>query len=196
MKAIDVEKIRFEFGESWSVAEKWDDSPIFRQGISRLNGEYKDEITGEVCRVGSKAVDIIGVRGDDLYLFEVKDFRGHAIETKRRYDEGLPLAIACKMRDTIAGLVGAGKRTSNPWTDTCHRILLRPNGLVHVVAWIEPPALRPSEPRNKGIVRDKVLIDNIKRLLSWLTAHVIVTSPFNRRIEDLDVHNLPGAGQS
>ncbi len=36
MKAIDVERIRFEFGESWTLAEKWDDSRAFLSGIGKL----------------------------------------------------------------------------------------------------------------------------------------------------------------
>ncbi|WP_437877258.1 hypothetical protein [Sorangium sp. So ce513] len=101
MKAIDVERIRFEFGESWTVAEKWDDSRAFLDGIGQLKGEWTDERTGERVRVGTKAVDIVGVREDRLYLIEVKDYRGYPIETKRRQPHVLPLIIACKVRDTV-----------------------------------------------------------------------------------------------
>ncbi|XXY46385.1 hypothetical protein WME91_40935 [Sorangium sp. So ce269] len=60
MKSIDVERIRFEFGESWTLAEKWDDSRAFLSGIGKLQGEWTDETTGDLVRVGSKAVDIVG----------------------------------------------------------------------------------------------------------------------------------------
>ena len=54
MKGIDVERIRFEFGDSWTIVEKWDDADVFRNGIQRLSG--------------SKAVDLVGVREGCLYL--------------------------------------------------------------------------------------------------------------------------------
>lgn len=33
MKTIDEQAIRFEFGDSWTVVEKWDDSRAFKDGI-------------------------------------------------------------------------------------------------------------------------------------------------------------------
>ena len=53
MTVIDVERIRFEFGESWTIAEKWDAADAFRRGVCRLQD--------------SKAVDIVGVRDGNLW---------------------------------------------------------------------------------------------------------------------------------
>ncbi|WP_433933852.1 hypothetical protein AB3662_05430 [Sorangium cellulosum] len=195
MKAIDVERIRFEFGESWTVAEKWDDSRAFLDGIGKLKGEWTDERTGELVRVGSKAVDIVGVCEGRLYLIEVKDYRGYPIETKRRQPHALPLAIACKVRDTVAGLVGAGRLGAEPWVESCARLLVERKLRVHVVAWIADPDLRAAEPIKKREVWQKERSDRLKQRLSWLTPYVTVASPFDGRVGDVTAQSLPGAGQ-
>ena len=55
-----------------------------------------------------------GAHGD-LYWIEVKDFRGYRIQNKRRLSEGeLAIEVAQKVRDSIAGIIGA-YRTSGSW---------------------------------------------------------------------------------
>ncbi|WP_437308457.1 hypothetical protein [Sorangium sp. So ce388] len=195
MKALEVERIRFELGDSWTVAEKWDDSRAFREGVGRLHGEYPDETTGEPVRVGSQAVDIIGVREDRLYLIEVKDYRGYPIETKRRQLHELPLRIACKVRDTVTGLVGAGRLGKALWAQECARLIVKPRPCVFVIAWIEDAELRAAEPIKKREIWQKERSDRLKQRLSWLTPHVTVASPFDGRVTDVTAQSLPGAGQ-
>lgn len=195
MKTIDVENIRFAFGESWTVAEKWDDSPAFLGGVARLQGQWEDEQTGEIVRVGSKAVDLVGVRGNDIYLIEVKDYRGYPIETKKRQLRELPLAIGCKVRDTVAGLIGASRSITDRWVSACGRLLAEQKPRVYVVAWIVDPALRAAEPVQKRAIWQKERRDRIEQHLSWLTRHVTVASPFEKPLADVTAENLPGAGQ-
>ncbi|WP_437939327.1 hypothetical protein [Sorangium sp. So ce341] len=195
MKAIDVERIRFEFGESWTLAEKWDESRAFLSGIGRLQGEWTDDDTGAPARVGTKAVDIVGVREGRLYLIEVKDYRGYPIETKKRQPHELPIAIACKVRDTVAGLVGAGRQGAEPWVESCARLLVERKARVHVIAWIADPDLRAAEPIKKREIWQKERSDRLKQRLSWLTRYVTVASPFDGRVGDVTAQSLPGAGQ-
>jgi hypothetical protein len=195
VKALDVERIRFEFGESWTVAEKWDDTSAFLRGVCRLNGELVDEATGDVVPTGSKAVDIVGVREGDLYLIEVKDYRGYPIETKRRQAHDLPLAIGCKVRDTVAGLIGAGRSGAEPWLETCARLLHDRRRRLYVIAWIADPELRPAEPVKKRAIWQKQRSDVLKQRLSWLTPYVTVASPFGQLVGDVIAQSLPGAGQ-
>ncbi|KYG07072.1 hypothetical protein BE21_31220 [Sorangium cellulosum] len=195
MKAIDVERIRFEFGDSWSLAEKWDESRAFLSGIGKLQGEWTDDDTGALARVGTKAVDIVGVRDDRLYFIEVKDYRGYPIETKKRQPHELPIAIACKVRDTVAGLVGAGRQGAAPWVESCARLLVEQKARVHVIAWIADPDLRAAEPIKKREIWQKERSDRLKQRLSWLTPYVTVASPFDGRVGDVTAQSLPGAGQ-
>ena len=181
MTVIDVERIRFEFGASWTIVEKWDNTDAFRHGVCKLQD--------------SKAVDIVGVRDGDLYLIEVKDYRGYAIESKARQSNELPLVMGCKVRDTIAGLVGASRMVPTPWLDTCAGLLLEKKQRVYVVAWVADPAVRPSEPLQKRDTWMKTRRDGVKQRLSWLTSYVQVENPFNGRVGDVVAQNLPGAGQ-
>ncbi len=195
MKVIEEGHIRFEFGESWTVAEKWDDTRIFRDGLQKLNGEVLDEQTGQTVPVGSRAVDIVGVRHDDLYLIEVKDYRGYAIETKKRQTADLPLLIGSKVRDTVAGLVGASRSAPAAWVDTCARLLVERKRRVFVLAWVADPALRVAEAVTKRNMWQMERRDRLKQRLAWLTPHVVVASPFDGSVVDVMTHNLPGAGQ-
>ena len=136
MKLLQVEKIAFTFDDDWTVVEKWDDSRVFRNGIMKLNGDVWDVDRQTSQRVGTKAVDILGVRGSDLYFIEVKDFRGHP-ETKAQDVRARAVEIACKVRDTLAGVVGANCTHKEPWVETCAALLARPGCRVIVVAWIE-----------------------------------------------------------
>ncbi len=197
MKIIDVERIRFCFGESWTMVEKWDDSRLFRDGICKLNGEVRDEETGAPGKLGTKAVDIIGVRDGDLYLIEVKDFRGHAIETKKRQPSELPLTIGCKVRDTIAGLIGASRQNRAPWVETCAKLLVDGQRRIFVVAWIEDADLRKEEPIKKRTTWQMERAHRLKQRLSWLTHKVIVASPLDKASQvDVSAQNLPGVGRA
>jgi hypothetical protein len=99
MTELRVDGVMLLFDDAWSVA-KWDDSIWYRSGIERLQGDLDGRSEG------TKAMDVVGMRDDIPYLFEVKDFRGYPIENKYRHVSELPLEIGLKARDTIAGMVG------------------------------------------------------------------------------------------
>lgn len=185
MTIVDVERIRFEFGATWTFVEKYDDSAVYRDGIGKLPG--------------SKAVDIVGVRAGRLYLIEVKDFRGHAIENKDRQKEDLAIEIGSKVRDTLSGLIGAHRRGKKEWVEVCANLLvtgLKTPDVVQVVSWVEDAAPRSSEPENKRFVRRGVLRQRLEQRLAWLTARARLDSPLAPRfVPDVTACSLEGAGQ-
>ena len=73
-----------------AFAEKYDDWQHYRNQYNRACG-------------GSKAVDFIVSKNDELWLIEVKDFR----QQRRVKTIDLADEIALKVRDTMAGLVSA-----------------------------------------------------------------------------------------
>ena len=167
MKGIDVERIRFEFGDSWTIVEKWDDADVFRNGIQRLSG--------------SKAVDLVGAREGCLYLMEVKDSHLEPIQNKERQINGdLAQEIGQKVRDTVAGLVGAHRLGRAEWVSSCAKILLASSltqPRVRVVAWIEDGGLRHAESHSKRGARHTTLYAQLQQSLVWLTRHVSMESP-------------------
>lgn len=177
--SIDEGHLRFAFDERWEV-EKWDDAAAYRSGICKLEG--------------SGAVDIAGIYdGVDYYFFEIKDYRG----TPRAItDSELTLWVAHKVRDTIAGIVGAGfmhadeavyKRHIEAWTKAS--ATTRPR----VILWIEEDYLSrlPKDGRKAALA---TLTDLLKTKLKWLTTYVTATNLDTSTTHGLTVSNLPGAG--
>lgn len=196
VKTFDEENLRFRFGDRWQV-EKWDTCAVYTGGVGKLSGELTDKKQGTLRREGTKAVDFVGILDEEkLFLFEVKDFRGHHLENKSRQVNELPLEIGLKVRDTLAGLTGAYARTGGAaWVEQYGGLLLGRQHQVHVVAWIADDRLRPMEPRGKRAARDSERYAKIKQKLAWLTPRVRVEDPFELGVPDVSVENLAGAGR-
>lgn len=171
MTSLPVDGIELVFDDSWAVA-KWDESRSYLDGVFKLNGrlDERDE--------GTKAVDVIGLREYVPFLFEVKDFRGVAIENQKRQLHELPLEVGLKARDTVAGVLGCVA------LDKQHALLHRwleaaraRNKQVQVVALIAEDAARPGEPMGKRQTRESVRDARVKQRLAWLTPRVAVVDP-------------------
>lgn len=171
MTQLPIDGIRLEFDDSWAVA-KWDDARWYLDGIHKLNGELDGRPEG------TKAVDAVGVRDDVPYLFELKDFRGLAIENKQRQLNELPLEIGLKVRDTVAGLVGwvaLGKQDELPlrWVHAARE----QRQLVRVLALIAEDSSRPGESAHKRSARESERANRVKQRIAWLTPRVLVNDP-------------------
>ncbi|HEY2343094.1 MAG TPA: hypothetical protein VGH90_08710, partial [Chthoniobacteraceae bacterium] len=104
-KVLDIERQRFEFGDRWIVAFKYDDSVFYRKEAAALQGSI------DAIPQSAKAVDVIGLHdGMGLFLLEAKDFRGHRIANKPRMQGEVAVEVAVKARDTVAALVGAARK--------------------------------------------------------------------------------------
>jgi len=73
-------------------ASKYDDWPFYRRQFTGIAG-------------GSKAVDILCIKGDTSWLIEIKDHRQHS----RRQLIDIADETAIKVRDALAGLAAAAK---------------------------------------------------------------------------------------
>jgi hypothetical protein len=193
-KVLDVDGLRFTFDDSWSVA-KWDDSAWFKSGLYKLNGTLagKDE--------GTKALDIVGLHRDVPYLFEVKDFRGFAIESKARQVSELPLEIGLKARDTVAGLLGllSSNKGRGDLPEAWVRAAQKAERRVHVLALLAEDDARPGEAQRKRDVRASERLRNLEKRLTWLTSKVFIRDPIRqaerlRQDYGITAESLPGAG--
>ncbi|HEU4728156.1 MAG TPA: hypothetical protein VFT22_09715 [Kofleriaceae bacterium] len=90
MTDLRIDGLRFVFDDSWLVA-RWDDSSWYRAGIEKLKGQVDGRAEA------TKAVDVVGLRDHVPYLFEVKDFRGYAIENKLRQVQELPVELGLEV---------------------------------------------------------------------------------------------------
>jgi hypothetical protein len=170
MGSIDESSFRFTFGASWRQVTQWDGCPEFSQGIRLVQG------TLDGRNEGTKAVDFIGLRNDDIWLFEVKDFRNRSTAWEHRIGE-LPLELALKVRDTLAGIVGSHyQHETAPWArDVVAQIAER--SPLTVVAVIARPVHWRNEPPAKLKMRNDVLMKRTRQLLAWLTRRVLVIDP-------------------
>jgi len=66
MTELKIDGIQLTFDDSWLVT-KWDDSQGYRAGIEGLQGELQGKTEG------TKAVNVVGIREEIPYLFEVKE---------------------------------------------------------------------------------------------------------------------------
>jgi hypothetical protein len=109
MQLVQEGNLRFGFPDDWAVV-KYDESSFYRDQIERCEG--------------TKAVDIIAYSRGDMFIIEVKDFRGYRIQNKERLtNSDLAIEIAQKVRDTMAGMyrahTGRHVRNSSPSVLDC-----------------------------------------------------------------------------
>jgi hypothetical protein len=169
-------RLELTFDDSWSSLVKWDEESAYQSGIRMLRTTRAVDFCG-LCQLSD--------RSPLLYFIELKDFRGHRIENKKRLrvadtqpcsecgeiQPNLHQEIALKTRDTLAGLVAAAhqRKTDLARWRPIAEALTRWDNPIRVILWLE-------EDRVPGPARPSVLVDQLKKQLRWLTTHVFVAS--------------------
>lgn len=178
-QTFDEDRICFTFDPNAWRAIKWDDDPAFIAGVQTLTGELTDTQKNIKVPHGTKGVDFIGLHQGSLYFFEVKDFRGYAAANAYRQETELPLEIGLKVRDTIAGLIGAHHLKPTEWISQAAALLADRSRPVRVIAWIVEDAPKTSRERRVHAKTTNVRSHQLQRRLSWLTRHAWVEDPLN-----------------
>lgn len=180
-QVFDEEQVRFEFDPALWFAMKWDGSRAFTgpTGIRSLNGELTDLKNNTRVPHGTKAVDFIGLHDGELYLFEVKDFRGYAAENAYRQEVELPLEIGLKVRDTLAGILAAHRLAPMAWTEAAMAALTVRSNRLHVVAWISEDRPKHAGDRRYHTKTTNVRTHQLQERLAWLTRYVWADDPIN-----------------
>ena len=187
-KHIEIESnMRFSFD-----ASKW--ASLMQYDVETDYKKMKDVVQE------TKAVDFIGIlEGEILSFIEVKNFRGHRIENKPRLggtDDPLELEVAQKVRDTIAGIIGAARNSTHlqeNWTKYSN-FLLHQKKIIHVILWLEednilvPTIMRTKRERARG----GTLIQRLRQNMNWLTPYIFVSNIADNPYSDsLKVEFLP-----
>jgi len=176
MTRIEEGRLAFEFGERWNVF-KLDKHRYYQKRMEKL-----DE---------TKAVDFLAILDEaELYLIEIKDFRGHRIENKNRLTEGR-LAIECaqKVRDSLACIIGASRNSSDykHWRPY-QKLLCDRNRKIKIILWLEYDL--PINYRQRQKINASISSKVIKQKLIWLTNYILVCNTDSQQIPDLEVRNL------
>ena len=129
---------------------------------------------------GTKGVDFVASTTKQFYLIEIKNYRGHRIQSKSKIQE-LDLQIAQKVRDTLAGIVGGTRNSTHRQADWRHFLKLLMDGIsIHVLLWMEEDRL-PSKLRKSAA---GIMNRRLKQRLSWLTANVMVINKTNNPLNE------------
>jgi len=188
--SLTIEKQRFTFGDHWKIVFKYDDTKFYRVGPERLKGELEGQIHA------TRAVDLVGVHTEyGLLLLEAKDFRGHRIENKTRIKHGeIVVEVALKVRDTVAGLIGAARQKISEFDSTAIKAACCAGKKLVIVIWLEDDASTNTLLWKQQL---DILIQMMKAKMGWLDARFFVLSKQTQnRLPHLTVTNLPGAGQA
>jgi len=169
----------FEFGGSWKVL-KYDEN----------GGFYKTKMEKNVKP--TKAIDFLCISQNlqPLLLMEAKDF-SLGVPHREKFDN-VPMAVAIKARDTVAGIVGGAHCASDAgdraFFTSSRRKLDAPPRIVFFFSDLGTPVRR--DPRRAMQARD-VLLKQLKRHLSWLTRDVAVVGldDYGSFVSDLTIRN-------
>ena len=136
-------------------ASKYDDWSFYRKQFQAVAGE-------------SKAVDILCVKCNKLWLIEVKDYRQHP----RTNPSDIADDLARKVRDTLAGLAAAAKAANEADQRELARKALA-TGRWRVVLHLEQPA-KPSRLRPTPIDPATVIQNLRSKKLKAVDAHPVI----------------------
>lgn len=176
----DEQSLRFTFGDAWRVLS-FDDHPDTRKHVGKLSGR--------------KAVDFVGLHREQLYLIEVKDFRGARVQNRNRLTTGgLAEEVSLKAFDTLAGLVLAHRHDgADPlWADAIAN-LSRGRRRPVVALWLEDEAAWSAKPGDRAGF--SVLKMRLEQRCGPLDARAALVHAANPVLPDVTASNLPGAGR-
>ena len=105
-------------------------------------------------------------------MLEVKDFC-LGVPNRTRFDN-VPMMIAVKARDTVAGVVGGSHCASGnerTFFSNAYQKMARPPRVIYFFEDLATPARRPPQ---RALQQRNVLLNRLKRHLRWLTRDIAV----------------------
>ncbi|MCY1066688.1 hypothetical protein OV090_18070 [Nannocystis sp. RBIL2] len=182
------EDLDFTFDATWTIARQWDTESVF--------------LTLRDWVPGSHGVDFVGVRAGkpNLFFIEVKDYRtsedrGSTRDKVENSGERLAELVGAKVRDTVAGLIGAARAARDPDWKQARLALSVEKGNVWVVLWIEHAGLAGPVKvrRQRESIGTGVLQESIRRRTRWLHARALVCSRDGECLPGLTVKSIAQA---
>jgi hypothetical protein len=179
MTAIREGHLEFAFGSTWEVL-KYDKDGAYYRTLMAKNVEP------------TKAVDFLCLSGNQpLLMLEAKDF-SLGVPDRTKFDQ-VPMAVAVKARDTVAGIVGGchndPDRSAQRFFRRSYERLAKAPRVIYFFEDLATPVRRPAQ--RKLIMRD-VLLKQLKRHLKWLTRDIVVVGldDYPSYIADLTIRQV------
>lgn len=165
MQQLCERELVFSFPDnlSASIYDKWKSRIKFESAFK--DGNKKDD-----CSKGTKAVDFIVLDDKTLWLIEVKDYRNPQKRKKAvPKPSKLSCLIACKIRDTLSGLVVAKMSAKNSnEREFAHQALTKEK--IRLVLHLE------QSKQHRKIIDPADIQQKLKILLKKIDPHPLVVS--------------------
>jgi hypothetical protein len=172
---IQEGNLEFTFGGSWRVLKYDDDGGYYRTILLK---QFE----------AMKAIDFLGLQSrEPLLMLDVKDYSCAPPDEER-----VPVAVAEKVRDTLAGIVGGSHTADAPekgtFIDSYRKLSSPPRVIFFFEDLATPPRQLPQRKRDKR----SVLFKDLKRYLRWLTPDVAVVGldDYRNVVNDLTVRKV------
>ncbi len=177
MTVIREGNLEFSFGNSWDVC-KYDG-----------NGSYYKTLMEKNVKP-TKAVDFLCFcSAHRLFMLEVKDF-SLGVPNREKF-ENIPMSVAIKARDTIAGIIGGSHCASNDEQTFFKNSYRRMVNSPYVIFFFEDLAT-PARPPERTANKRDVLQKKLREHLRWLTRDIVVVglNDYGRVINDLTISRV------
>jgi hypothetical protein len=170
--------LEFTFGPSWTVL-KYDENGSY----------YKTTLDRQVKP--TKAVDFLcWCSGEPLLMLEVKDF-SRAVPAREKFAK-IPMVVAIKTRDTLAGIIGGSHHAAGPEQGVFQKSYRKLSTPPRVIYFFEDLATSARRPPQRTKDKRDVLLKLLKSRLRWLTREVMVVglTNYDSAIKDLTIRKV------
>ena len=132
--------LEFEFNQKyWGKVIQFDTDSNYINMQKIGNYEYNDAKKGKISFCGVKGVDFLGINQNSLVFIEVKNYNNNLSSKKLNNGaDQLITEVALKIKDTIAGIVGAQINSTNDvkyWKTAFD--YLKNNEKNKIILWLE-----------------------------------------------------------
>jgi hypothetical protein len=178
MTVIREGQLEFTFAPAWQVL-KYDEPGSY----------YKTLLENKIKP--TKAVDFVCLCANQpLVMLEAKDF-SLAVPPREKFDK-VPLAVALKARDTLAGIIGGAHCTARQdrlFFQNAYQCMAHPPRVIYFFEDLDTPARRPPQ---RAANKKDVLFKQLKEHLRWLTRDVVVVGldDYHRMIPGLTIRRI------
>ncbi len=191
---FEESRLKFLFNEQfWNSVIQFDEHVDYKNIKSRLSG--------------TKGVDFLGVFQNNVYFFEIKNFKDYRIKNKDKLNnigDKLMTEIAQKVRDSLSCIISGKLNSTNDkelWNDFLN-IIIDNNKDIKVILWLEIDnntnsnnTIRQKNRRNRNSVNLAEYKKKLQSKLKWFIpkrANITILNLNNYQNNlNLTVENLP-----
>ncbi len=175
MKSYTEGGLEFQFDEKWALPDykdkgeyvMFDKHPLYKAIEKIGNCKEIDKKGNHVSIRGAKAVDIVGILKNNVYLIEIKNNR-QTQDIDNKKIECVTTDISNKIKDSLASIIGAKyncKTDDKIWQEIVNLFNAEDNR-IQIICWIEINIPNIDNKRIKSL--HNIYKSKLKIKLKWL----------------------------